>query len=149
MSIINNNSVVIKQGKNLKTLNKTSLLGEAVRDNDKSVIEAQRSQMLSGTNINGKKITPKYRNEKYSAFKNQQNPLPGKGTPDLKLSGDLHKHLFIEVTEPNYIVGSDVDYFDEILEKYNSAFGLSNSNAEKVSAVSNDYFKSIHKALNK
>lgn len=149
MGIISNNSIVLKQNKNFKSLKKTVLLSDAVNNNDKKVIKSQQIQMFEGKDSQNKKIKPKYRNKAYSSFKNQENPLPGSGTPDLKLSGDMYNAMFVEVSGSNYIVGSAVDYFRELQNKYSSAFGLSKKSAQNTPEVNNDYLKSIHKEINK
>ncbi len=52
--------------------------------------ELNRSQLLEGNNEEGQPIgnTNPYRSVGYSNYKNELNPLPGKGNPDLRLSGD-------------------------------------------------------------
>ena len=149
MAIVSKNSIVIKQGKNFKSLNKIDLLTDSVNNNDKTIIKSQQDQMFSGKDNANRKIKPKYKSEKYSEYKNKENPLPGKGIPDLKLSGDMYNSMFLEVSDNEYTIGSDVDYFDALKEKYGTAFGLSKQTIKKTPEVNNEYLKLVHKKLNK
>lgn len=148
MSIISTNSVIKKQGANLKKLDKQAILLKAVQNSEEKITEAQRLQLRVGEGKDGAKISPSYANPSYSKKKNTMNPLAGKGNPDLKLTGDLWEYLFVTTDSQNYFIKSKVDYFTELANKYTTAFGLSKKNAES-SGVQNEYFKLIHEAINK
>lgn len=47
-----------------------------------------------------------YRSASYSLKKYARNPLPGKGRPDLNLTGSLYRGMYVKVDARSYLIGS-------------------------------------------
>lgn len=82
----------------------------------------QRQQMFHGLNAKGEKIG-RYRNSKYARVKNEMNPLPGVGIPDLKVTGAFYGGFKTVVTPQVFITTSSDGKNAELTEKYDP-FGL-------------------------
>lgn len=156
MSIISKDSVVIKQVKNFEKLNIDVILANEIEKNHTEINSAQKNQLEFGLNSKGKKITPKYAsddkgNETYAETKHALNPLPGFGTPDLLLSGDLQDNLDFDIgLDGDLFFFSNVDYFNSIEDRYKDAFGLTKKSIKKVMPkINNNVLKKIHKDINK
>lgn len=120
-------SVVLKQLQNSARIDPYVILAELVIKHSTKILEAQKEQLKSGRNADGKKITPKYASKSYGLAKNKMNSLPGLGTPDLFLTGELYRRLDLIVGVPNdkeYTIFSDVDYFNDLLDKYANVIGI-------------------------
>jgi hypothetical protein len=152
MSIISKDSVVIKQVKNFEKLNANAILADNIDKYKKVIVDRQKEQLLFGEGEDGKKIKPKYKSDKYAQRKNQQNSLAGKGNPDLFASGDMFRELDLLVGVPNdnsYSFYSDVSYFNDLQDKYKTAFGLNAKSMKMIPQVNNGTLKDIHIAINK
>lgn len=126
----------------------------AVFDTDQAIDQAftkttgdladeNRKQLYAGFDKNGKKITPKYRRYKYAAAKYEMNPLPGLGTPDLKVTGAFYRGITVEY-ESGILHTESTDKKGPMLEqKYEDIFGL--GGAFKKEFID----KSLRPALNK
>jgi hypothetical protein len=67
-----------------------SIAEESVSQASPSFVEAQKDQLLQGSNSAGESFR-RYRNPDYAKMKNLMNPLPGLGNPDLKLTGQFQR----------------------------------------------------------
>jgi hypothetical protein len=145
--------VVLRQVKNFKKLNIDVILANNIDKHKKIIIDQQKEQLKFGQGSDGKKITPEYASDNYAFDKNQQNSLAGFGTPDLNLSGDMYSGLDLLVGIPNdesYSIFSDVTYFNDLQDKYKTAFDLSSKSLKVVRPViNNDTLKDIHEFINK
>lgn len=83
-----------------KKLRKVNVLYEtieAAKKNTKEMVMLNLSQLFVGQNNMGDSFK-KYKWKEYAEQKNQQNPRPGLGYPDLKLSGAFYKSFRAEVS---------------------------------------------------
>lgn len=96
---------------------------EALHDSRQTVIQLQQEQLKHGKRANGEMIG-KYRSKAYAALKHAMNPLPGLGNMDWKLTGALHKDLFIDVREDIYIIDSADSKTGSLIERFGDPFGL-------------------------
>jgi hypothetical protein len=153
MSIISKDSVVIKQVKNFEKLNANAILANNINKHKKLIVDQQKEQLKFGQGSDGKKITPSYASDDYAFTKNQKNALAGFGNPDLNLSGDMYSGLDLLVGVPNdnsYSFFSDVTYFNDLKDKYKTAFGLSAKSLKVVRPIiNNSTLKDIHEFINK
>lgn len=106
-----------------------------LKRNLRTIEKLERKRLLRGERTDGKKITPKYRNNSYAKKKASKNSKPGFGTPDLKLTGKAHKSLTASF-EGNKVVtrftASD-DYIKQLPIKYENAVGeVSNATTQEV-----------------
>lgn len=73
-----------------------STVRQAIVNTKEQLLETQRLQMLEGLNAEGDKIG-KYKNQKYAIKKFDLNPVPGLGTPDLRLTGQWQGEIDAEI----------------------------------------------------
>jgi hypothetical protein len=153
IGMISKDSVIVKQYKNLKKINAIKLLHKSIDNNKKAIADGQREQLKFGLDSEGKKIKPDYHDDVYADKKSNMNSLPGFGTPDLNLTGEMYKNIDVLAGVPNdkeYTIFSDVEYFPFLNERYDTAFGLSKKNIKNnIPQVNNDFLKMFHQALNK
>ena len=97
--------------------------GEAINDTKETVIDKQRDQLLHGLRADGTLIG-KYRNKVYAAKKFAQNPLAGFGNMDWKLTGSLHRELFVDVRNDLYVIDSADEKTGGLSQQFKDPFGL-------------------------
>jgi len=114
----------------MERINLNILAAQAIEENEDDINKRNREQLEKGTDRNGKKIKPKYKSKSYAKRKNKMNSAAGLGTPDLKVTGQLHDEIGVIVEGVDVFVTS----FDEKM-KYKSiqqylpnAFGLNRKN---------------------
>lgn len=121
----------------LTALNVKEVGYQSVEETKEVIAEIQREQMFQGLNAEGKKIG-RYRNNKYARAKNEMNPLPGLGIPDLKLTGAFYRGFETKVTPETFSTSSTDEKNDELTAKYDP-FGLNKESkvdyAEKLRPV--------------
>lgn len=106
----------------IRTLNVKEVSYESVVESKDEITDIQREQMYKGLNAEGKKIG-RYRNAKYARVKNEMNPLPGIGIPDLKLTGAFYSGFTTDVTPESFSTFSTDEKNSELIVKYDP-FGL-------------------------
>ena len=87
-------------------------------------------QLHEGKTPEGRKLTPKYSWVRYARAKNELNPLPGFGTPDLKVTGDFYSEFYLTAKNQEFELHSS-DFKTEFLEKNygkDNIFGLTAKN---------------------
>lgn len=118
--------------RNLQQINLQTMTITAVMQQPEEMPTLNREQlMLRGQDSTGNKLRP-YRSMKYARAKNQMNPAPGLGNPDLKLTGAFQRSFFVQAS------GSKVflDAHDEKVEKLERKYG------DKILGLTDD---SMHK----
>ncbi len=76
------------------------------------------AQLTKGERSDGTKIRPNYADSGYAAFKNARNPRAGKGTPDLKDTGDFYQGIKVRVTRQSVITSGTDEKTDALQFKY-------------------------------
>lgn len=87
-------------------------------------------QLYEGKTPKGQKLTPKYSRVRYARAKNELNPLPGFGTPDLKVTGDFYSEFYLTAKNQEFELHSS-DFKTGFLEKKygkENIFGLTVQN---------------------
>ncbi len=107
----------------LQSLNLRELLADSIEETAPEYVELNTQQLFKGLDGMGQSIRPLYRSAKYARVKNQSNPLPGYGTPDLKLTGAFYQGYELKVEGDELVKDSDVDYADQLFEKYGNEIG--------------------------
>lgn len=86
-------------------------------------------QLLGGLTAQGEEISPGYFFQEYSFQKQAQNPLPGLGVPDLKLTGAFYGGFRLIVSKDEYELDSTDEKAFALRYKYGDfIFGLSDKN---------------------
>lgn len=94
------------------------------------ITKLNTDQLLEGKTPKGQKLEPEYSRERYKRVKNKLNPLPGYGTPDLKLKGDFHSEFYLTAKNQEFELHSS-DFKTPFLEKKygkDNIFGLTVQN---------------------
>lgn len=91
-------------------------------------------QLFKGIDSKGQKLKPKYSRVRYARAKNTVNPLPGYGTPDLKLTGDFYRDFYLKAEpERKFSLFSSDEKAPKLQEKYGEdIFGLTADNEHKI-----------------
>lgn len=101
----------------------------ALDDTADDFAELNTQQMYRGLDSTGQPIAPQYARADYAQMKNQMNPAPGYGTPDLYLTGAFYRGYTLRVEGGQVTEDSDVDYADDLTEKYGpDIWGLDDEN---------------------
>ncbi|HSW96891.1 MAG TPA: hypothetical protein VLF89_03620 [Candidatus Saccharimonadales bacterium] len=137
-----------------------TVLADSLKTLQPELANAQRLQMRSGLNREGKLIG-RYRNAVYARKKHELNPIPGLGNVDLYLTGKMQSEIFVDVRSSGSIVfasadneptDSGVGKFDSLVDKYgNKITGLSKDTiAVKITPLlSSQFIKSYKSELRK
>jgi hypothetical protein len=85
-----------------------------------------------GEDSTGKKLR-KYRSKKYARVKNQMNPAPGLGNPDLFVTGSFHESIFSAVKQGKIIFDADDSKVEKLVSMFGEEiFGLQQENNTRV-----------------
>ena len=79
-----------------------------------------RQQLMEGVGSDGQPLNPSYAWNDYAQMKQQMNPLPGLGNPDLKLTGAFHASIKYEVKDKELI--SKANDIHGLEAKYTNAY---------------------------
>ena len=90
-------------------------------------------QLFKGLDTEGNQLTPLYKSPSYARKKNQLNPAPGLGVPDLKLSGSFYQKQKLTVQGDTLQLDSDVDHAQYLEKNYGAdmIYGLNDQNQEE------------------
>ena len=108
-------------------------------DESGEVLKRNKAQLKKGFSKNLKKLK-KYRDQEYAVYKNQKNPEPGLGNPDLNETGDFWRGFRLKVLNKNqYDILSTDSKNDMLVKKYGEdIFGMSDDSKE-------DFVKNIYR----
>lgn len=96
-----------------------------------------RGQLHDGQDNTGHLQSPDYASEKYAEYKNQSNPVPGFGVPDLFITGDYYNSIQMTVNASQYNIttySQGVSYAPKIEKKWDRNYGLDPENTAYFSA---------------
>ena len=120
---------------NLKEINVKKISTKAIELNKGELVLLNQTQLFGGENNRGESFK-KYRWPEYAKQKNEQNPKPGLGYPDLKLTGSFYRSFFAEVKGDNIIIDARDKKKEWLMEHYSTIkkgqliFGLTPDNTE-------------------
>lgn len=95
------------------------------------IMDFNKDQLMSGYNSNSERLRS-YKNREYAEMKNEVNPLPGFGNPDLNLTGQFHRGFYVRRGGKTFLLlGSSDEKNDKLKGKYGKdIFGLTSSSKE-------------------
>lgn len=96
---------------------------EAMNNTADDILSKQKDQLLHGVRADGSMIG-KYKSQVYAAKKHAMNPLPGFGNMDWKLTGDLHKALFVDVRRDIFVIDSADSKTGSLIQRFGDPMGL-------------------------
>lgn len=109
--------------KKFEQLNTDDIAVESIDETKEEIKVKQKDQLLYGLKADGTKIG-RYRNNKYAAKKYALNPLAGFGNVDLRLTGELHREIFVDVRDNTLVIDSADEKTGSLINKYGDPFGL-------------------------
>lgn len=102
-------------------------------DTKDAFIDLNKSQLMDkGEDKNSKKLKS-YRSASYARKKNQRNPFPGLGTPDLFATGAFQNAFQLKINSKNsFDIFSSNSKSSDLQKKYGAAiFGVSDPNKQE------------------
>lgn len=97
------------------------------------IVKYNKDQLFEGLNAKGQKLSPKYSRVRYARAKNSMNPLPGMGTPDLKVTGKFYSGFYLTAKNGKFDFFSSDEKAEKLEAKYGEdIFGLTKPNEDKV-----------------
>jgi hypothetical protein len=104
---------VAELNRRVKRLNVETTSEESIDQTKEDYKSSQRDQMLHGLKADGSKIG-KYRSPAYARRKYAMNPLAGFGNMDWRLTGSLHKEIFVHADNGLVVTGSADEKFNKL-----------------------------------
>lgn len=147
MSIISPDSVVMKQFRNSKRLSISAIQSEAVKANEKELVQINRNQMRSGRMGNGN--LPDY--SPYSQIlKDKSNYVAKWPTMDLYDTGSFQNNMYMDLTPKSVLFDSRDSKTDDLLRRFtDEIFELDVKSLRLAQDITTPtYNKNVHKALN-
>jgi hypothetical protein len=110
---------------NLEAVDVQAIAIETVQENTDEIVKLNVEQLRQGYNSAGVLIGDyrPYKNADYAFEKNQQNPEPGLGNPDLIHEGDFTRAFFAKTNGLIYEIGSTDAKADDLEKKYKMGGG--------------------------
>ena len=114
-----------------------ALIGETINilNRNSDLIESFiTDELRKGIDADGQKIGNRkpYKTPLYAEFKNQLNPLPGRGNPDLRLRGDFYEGIKVEV-RGDQLIAEGTDFKTQFLEnRYGNVVGFNPEVRERI-----------------
>jgi hypothetical protein len=108
--------------KKFEALNTDDVLAKAFESSVDGFTAEQKKQLYAGLNKEGGRLR-KYRNNKYARVKNEMNPAPGLGNPDLFVTGAFYEGVEVKLAGQAIDIQSIDEKGPDLKEKYHP-FGL-------------------------
>lgn len=102
-------------------LDTDKIIDTVMQDSQEMIADKNAEQMHTGERKDGDTIRPEYRSPAYAELKHGQNPLPGEGIPDLRLTGAFYAGIYVKVVGDKIIYGSTDEKADKLEKKYGKA----------------------------
>lgn len=108
----------------VEQIDNDKIIGNAFESTVDDLAEENKKQLFEGFDKTGEKISRKYSNNKYARVKNEMNPLPGLGVPDLKVTGAFYRGIRVDYQGGKLITASSDEKGTDLEEKYADIYGL-------------------------
>lgn len=115
---------IVSLSDKFRSIDTDKIIQESLVETIPQFEKIQKEQLYAGKTKTGTPIKPTYRNKKYAAGKFAMNPLPGFGTPDLKLTGAFYNGIDVEVGKDVFDIISEDEKGPKLERKYPGIFGL-------------------------
>jgi len=148
MIVDQKNSVVLKQFKNAKKINRDKIASVSLLKNKNLVLDLNRNQMRLGINAIGN-LFSQYSIPYWEFKRTLPTYKAPDGIADLYLRGHFQTNMNLTVSNDSYDIDSNVPYADRLKRRYNP-FGLSGKYHDAAETkITVDYNSLFHKELNK
>lgn len=104
--------------KRLESLNLRAQVPVIIDNTKSEIVVSVKEQLHSGIDGTGKSIQPKYRSNSYAYRKQQINPKPGFGVPDLKITGKFYNSISVLVDNTSFTINSSDTKAPKLETKY-------------------------------
>lgn len=129
--------------RNLQRLNVADAAADAINRHRDEAAAALRKQLYEGKDATGGRLR-RYRSRLYAEMKNQMNPAPGFGNPDLYLTGAFHRSIRATVTGEGVTFDATDTKAADLVDKYSSAIlDISEETSSTFAEVVRDDFMKI------
>lgn len=108
----------------LQSIDINNIVEESIEETTDDLISENKKQLLAGFDSQGNRLQ-RYQSNKYARVKNEYNPLPGLGNPDLNLTGSFFSGFEANVSGNTITELSTDSKSPELEQKYGSQiFGV-------------------------
>lgn len=119
-------STILNMLNKVKSVNLRDQVPVIIEDTKETAIDLNRLQLYSMSQDKNEMSLLMYRSPSYATYKNQRNPKPGLGHPDLFLTGSFQGKMFMTVEKETFNISSkDSKTFDLVKQYGDDIFGLS------------------------
>ena len=131
------------------TQSQEKIMNDCINNSSKTILDANRDQMLLGLDKEGKKIIPAYK--PYT----RERKIEKERDPNLVTlydEGDFHKSLFMETKQKTIFIDGKDEKTDELMTKYNktdTVLGIPNNKKETINESIMDKFINIFRLMTK
>jgi hypothetical protein len=149
IGMISKDSVIIRQYKNSQKIDRNKLLKQAIKKNEKELVDINRDQMRKGDSGEGK-IKPDY-SPWYLNFKQGLPSYFAGDSPDLFLTGSFQDTMFLDVKGDQAEFDSRDGKTTKLVDKYGETLFDLNPNSMELAQdiVTPEFNRLYHLALNK
>lgn len=119
-------STILSMLQKVKSVDLETQVPIIIEQTKETAINLNRLQLYNMSEDKNNMSLLMYRSPSYAEYKNKKNPIPGKGHPDLFLTGSFQNKMFMKVEKETFeISSSDYKTFDLIKHYGDDIFGLS------------------------
>jgi hypothetical protein len=124
---------ILKLISNFKNLNVDAVIERSLTEVSPEIIGEQKDQLQHGQSSDGDPF-PQYKNKSYAIKKNEINPLPGLGNPDLHLFGRFQDNIYVKIQNGTLFLSSTDSKTAKLGQQYglDIIFGLAKQRKAKV-----------------
>ena len=97
------------------TQSQEKIMNDCVNNSSETILDANRDQLFSGKDKQGKEIIPEYTPTTIAIKKEKGQPTD---RVTLKDTGEWHRSLFMKTESNKIFIDSDHELTDKLLEKY-------------------------------
>lgn len=131
---------IIELYNRIRSINLDQLKEQIISENEGIAVDMNKDQLEQGLDSNNSYLRA-YRSPAYAAYKNQLNPRPGFGNPDLLLSGDFYKGFTSEIKGDRMQIASSDEKNNKLKGKYGEdIFGLNPANTKQFKDVNRESY---------
>lgn len=110
----------------------TTIMGDAIVGHREEIADLITEQIQKGETPEMAPIRPKYKNSDYAKKKQQRNPKPAFGTPDLTDTGAFVRSIRIDVFGDGFEPRATDSKAPALLAKYGAVVGLSTMSVARI-----------------
>lgn len=104
---------------------------KAIEQTKERMVYLNKSQLNLDSMKSDGKLLSQYFDREYAIYKNELNPFPGLGNPDLNLHGDFYSGFYATIKGSKIEFGSTDSKSDKLQKQYGqNIFGLTSENVE-------------------